>query len=286
MGQGLAKQAAPNAAVPTRPLARRPSWRRRLLWALPISGYVAPPIIALALLGVGWQLWVRIAHTPVYIVPAPTDVLGRLFGDLGYFARQGWVTLYEALAGFALGSSVALAGAIAMAHSRFLERSIFPLAVLVKVTPMVAIAPLFVIWFGFGPAPKIMIAALLSFFPVLVNAMVGFRSVNPGSLDFLRSVHASPVEVFWLLRVPSSLPYLFAAFRIVVPLAVIGAVVAEWFSAESGLGAVIISAHNNLNMPTLFAAIVTLAVIGIGLTMLTSYMEKRLLFWHESSLAR
>ncbi|MEE9285634.1 MAG: ABC transporter permease [Dehalococcoidia bacterium] len=258
------------------------AWRR----GLPAAGYLVPPAIALVLAGIAWELWVRIDGTPVYIVPRPSVVLDRLFGDLGFFAKEGGVTLMEALGGFGLGSAVAIAAAVTMAHSRPLEKSLFPLAILVKVTPIVAIAPLFTIWFGFGIMPKVLIAALLAFFPVLVNGVVGFRSVNPGALDFVRSLRASPLEVFWQLRVPSALPYLFAAFRIAIPLAVIGAVVAEWFSGEAGLGAVIIVAHNNLDMPTLFSAIVTLAVIGIGLTIITTVIERRLVFWHESTLAQ
>ena len=283
MEQGLEEQVAKEGSPPER--GRGASWRRRFRGVPPAAGYLVPPALALALLAIAWELWIRVADTPVYILPAPSAILRRLFGDLGYFASEGFVTLYEAMAGFGVGCAVALAAAILMAHSRFVEKSLFPLAILVKVTPIVAIAPLLVIWFGFGPVPKVFIAALLTFYPVLVNAVVGFRSVNPGALDFVRSLHASPWETFWLLRVPSSLPYLFAAFRIAVPLSVIGAVVAEWFSAEAGLGSVIIVAHYNLDMPTLFSAIITLAVIGIGLTVLTSAIERRLLFWHESSLA-
>ncbi len=249
-----------------------------------LAGYVLPPAIAICLLLAGWEIWVRLAHTKEYILPAPSAVLARLFSQLGFFLRAGMVTLYEALAGFALGASVALLLAVAMAHSRLLERALFPLALLVKVTPVVAIAPLLAIWMGFGPIPKILIAALLSFFPILVNAIVGFRSVNPGSLDFVRSLAASPVDIFLRLRLPSSLPYLFAAFRITIPLAVIGAVVGEWFSSQSGLGYVILVAHSNLNMPTLFAAVLTLALLGIALTLLLSALERRFLFWHESNL--
>ena len=172
-----------------------------------------------------------------------------------------------------------------MAHSRVLERSLFPLAVLVKVTPIVAVAPLLVIWLGFGSLPIALIAALITFFPVLVNAMSGLRSVNPGALDFFHSLHASRKEIFFRLRVPSSLPYLFAAFRIAIPLSVIGAVVGEYFSANRGLGSVVIVAHNNLDMPTLFSAILSLAFIGISLTIATPYLERRVLFWHESSIA-
>ena len=246
-------------------------------------GYLLPPIIALGLAGAIWEVWTRAAAVPTYIVPAPSVVLNRLAGDLPFFIGEGVVTLAEALVGFALGTLVALVGAVLMTQSRFIERSLLPLAILVKVTPVVAIAPLFVIWFGFGPAPKVLVVALITFFPVLVNAVTGFRSVDRGAMNFLRSVRASRREIFLKLRVPSAMPYLFSAFRVSSPLAVIGAVIGEWFSADRGLGSVIIVAHANLDMPTLFSAIFMLSVMGIGLTILLSVIEKRALFWHESS---
>jgi NitT/TauT family transport system permease protein len=258
----------------------RGTWSRPSLNAL---GYLLPPAVALVLLALVWEAWTRIAGVPVYLVPAPSVILVRLFGDIGFFVRHGAVTLLEALAGFGLGAVVAFSGATLMAHSRVLERSLFPLAVLVKVTPIVAVAPLFVIWFGFGSWPKVLIASLITFFPVLVNAMIGLRAVNPDALDFFRSLDASRKEIFFRLRVPGSLPYLFAAFRISIPLSVIGAVVGEWFSGDRGLGSVIIVAHNNLDMPTLFSAILVLAFLGISLTVMVSYLERRVLFWHDSS---
>ncbi len=254
----------------------------RLKDARAVAGYLLPPVIALVTLAVVWEVWTRVGDVKPYILPGPVSILDRLFGDLGYFARHGAITLGEAMAGFALGASVAAAGATLMAHSRFLERSLFPVAVLIKVTPIVAVAPLFVIWFGFGSFPKILIAALITFFPVLVNAMTGLRSVSPEALDLFRSLNASRTDVFLKLRVPSSLPYLFAAFRIAIPLSVIGAVVGEWFTGDRGLGSVIIVAHNNLHMDTLFSAV--LAFIGISLTILTAYAERRVLFWHDSSI--
>ena len=261
-----------------RPIA---TWRAKVAKALP---FLLPPAVALVLLVAVWELWTRLAEVPEYIVPRPFVVLDRLCSDVGFFARHGGITISEAAGGFLLGTAVALAGATAMAHSRFVERTLLPLAVLVKVTPIVAVAPLFVIWFGFGSAPKVLIAALITFFPVMVNALAGLRSVSPGALDFLRSVHATQRQVYFKLRAPSALPFLFAAFRIAIPLSVIGAVVGEWFSGDRGLGSVIIVAHNNLDMPTLFSAVLTLAFIGIGLTVLLSYVEKRVLFWHESIL--
>ena len=260
---------------------------RRLRWAsAPLAlGYILPPAFAIAAAIALWELWVRAAQVPVYIVPAPSVIIERLAGDFGFFAWHGGITLAEALAGFALGASVAFTGATLMAHSRIIERTLLPIAILVKVTPIVAIAPLFVIWFGFGSLPKILIASLITFFPVLVNAMVGLRAVNPGALDFFRTLRASPAETYLWLRLPSSLPYLFAAFRISIPLSVIGAVVGEWFSGDRGLGSVIIVAHNNLDMPTLFSAILALAFLGISLTVITAYIERKALFWHDSTMA-
>ena len=258
--------------------------RRSSPLASPALLYVVPPVVALTVVCVIWEVWTKASNTPVYIVPAPSVVLVRLFGDLEYFIGHGLITLAEAAGGFLLGTAIALVGATLMAHSRLIERSLYPLAILVKVTPVVAVAPLFVIWFGFGSIPKVLIAALITFFPVLVNGVTGFRSVDPGALDFLRSVHASRRQVFTLLRVPSATPYLFAAFRVAIPLSVIGAVVGEWFSADRGLGSVILVAHSNLDMPTLFSAILVLSALGIALTILTSVLERRALFWHDVEL--
>ena len=261
------------------PDARKPRFAVRAITV----GYILPPALALMTAIALWEAWVRAASIPVYIVPAPSAVIVRLIGDFGFFALHGGITLAEAMAGFALGASVAFIGATLMAHSRFLERSLLPIAILIKVTPIVAVAPLFVIWFGFGSLPKVFIASLITFFPVLVNAMVGLRAVNPGTMDFFRSLHASRAETYFKLRLPSSLPYLFAAFRISIPLSVIGAVVGEWFSGDRGLGSVIIVAHSNLDMPTLFSAIIVLAFIGIALTVITTYIERKTLFWHDST---
>jgi NitT/TauT family transport system permease protein len=242
------------------------------------------PLLALAVAAAIWETWIHLRDVPEYLVPAPSAIARRLAEDPFFFARQGGITLYGALAGFALGAAVAMVLAVLMAHSRFLERSLFPLAIMVKVTPIVAIAPLLAIWFGFGLMPKVFIAALIVFFPVMVNAVVGFRSVNPWALELLQSLAASRWEVFLKLRLPSSLPYLFAAFKVSIPLSVIGAVVAEWFSGQEGLGRVVQVANSNLDMPTAFGAIISLAVLGISLYVIVAFIERRLLFWHESAI--
>jgi NitT/TauT family transport system permease protein len=252
-------------------------------WAREAAATLLPAVAGLALVFAAWEAWVEIRDVKPYIVPAPSTVAERLYEDPWLFIEQGLLTLEGALLGFGVGALVALVLATVMAQSRLLERSLFPLAILLKVTPIVAIAPLLTIWFGFGLMPKVFIAALVVFFPIMVNALVGFRSVNPNALALLESLAASRTEVFLRLRVPSSLPYLFAAFRVAIPLSVIGAVVAEWFSGDRGLGAVIYVANNNLDMTTAFAGIFMLAVLGVGLFILTTVIERRVLFWHEST---
>jgi NitT/TauT family transport system permease protein len=249
-----------------------------------LAAEVLPAAFGLAVVLAAWEAWVRMDHVKPYLLPAPSRVAARLYDRPWTFIDAGLKTLEGAMLGFAVGAGIAFVLAMVMAQSRLLERAIYPIAILVKVTPIVAIAPLLTIWFGFGLMPKVFIAALIVFFPVMVNALAGFRSVNPNALALLESLAARRWEVFLKLRLPSSLPYLFAAFKVAVPLSVIGAVVAEWFSGDRGLGRLIYIANNNLDMATAFGGIFTLAVIGVALFLVTSYVERRVLFWHESNL--
>jgi NitT/TauT family transport system permease protein len=148
--------------------------------------------------------------------------------------------------------------------------------------PLVAVSPVLVIIFGFGQTPKIIVASLLCFFPILVSAMTGFRDVDPRALEFFRSIHASTAQIFWKLRLPSALPHLFSALRISYPLALTGAVVAEWFSGTQGIGFVVYSAWLGVRTPELFAAIAVLVIIGAAINIALSLAERRVLFWHES----
>jgi NitT/TauT family transport system permease protein len=270
-----------NTAVLPEAMPPRP---RRKSWVGEAAATIIPALIGFAIVIAAWEAWIEIEDVKPYLVPSPTSVAERLYDDPRLFIDEGFATLKGALLGFLVGGCVALVLATIMAQSRWLERAIFPLAILIKVTPIVAIAPLLTIWFGFGLLPKVFIAALIVFFPVMVNALVGFRSVNANALALMESLAASRAEVFMRLRLPSSLPYLFAAFRVSIPLSVIGAVVAEWFSGDQGLGAVIYVANNNLDMKTAFAGVFTLAVIGVALFLITTWVERRVLFWHESTL--
>jgi NitT/TauT family transport system permease protein len=240
--------------------------------------------IAIGIIAVALELWTSAFHVPGYLMPAPSAVAARFAGDPSFFLREASVTIVEAAAGFAVGTGVAFAIAAVMVRSRVLERTLFPLAILVKLTPIVAIAPLFTLWFGFGSAPKIGIAALITFFPMLVNAFVGLRSADPQEVAFLETLGATRDEIFRRLRVPNALPYLFSGARISLNLALIGAVIGEWTGADRGLGRVILVANANLDLATLFAAVLLLAAIGIAANALVGASERRVLHWHPAQL--
>ena len=241
--------------------------------------------VAIVVVAVALEIGTRAFAVPGYLVPAPTAVAARIASDWPGLSREALVTIAEAAAGFILGTAVAFAIAAAMVRSHVLERTLFPLAILVKLTPVVAVAPLFTLWFGFGSAPKVAIAALITFFPMLVNAFVGLRSADPQELAFLETLGASRAEVFRFLRVPTALPFLFSGARISLNLALIGAVIGEWTGADRGLGRVILVANANLDLATLFAAVLLLAAIGIAANALVGALERRVLHWHPVQLA-
>ena len=256
-------------------------------WALPAGRELlltgAPPVAAALLLVLAWELFIRVRDVPIYLAPAPSRVFTTLSEDPSRFLEAGSVSAQHALGGLLLGAGSAFLLGVLMAHSRMLERAIYPLAILVKVTPVVAVAPLIVIWFGFGVWPKFIVAGLITFFPMLVNTITGLRTIDAATHDFFLALGASRRQVLWRLRLPSSLPYLFAGLRISIPLALIGAVIAEWIRADAGVGQLIVIAHGDFDTPTLFGAIVVLAVIGVALTAALALLERRLLFWHDSS---
>ncbi len=238
-------------------------------------------IVGLALLA--WEGSVRLSHTPPYILPPPSTIAGKLWENAVYLGAAAWVTLGEALGGLILGLSVGIAIAALITFWTNLERGILALAILVKATPMVAIAPLFTIWFGFGALPKVLITALLTFFPVLINVHSGLYAVDETMLALFHSLHAGRWEVFRYARWPTALPYLFAALKVVAPLAVTGAVVAEWVGASAGLGRAMWLAYSDLKLPMLFAAVFCSALMSIGLYGVVLILEKRVVFWRRAA---
>lgn len=226
-----------------------------------------------------WELGVRLSGTPVYLLPAPSRVVQVLFQYPDLFARSSALTLGEAAAGLLCGVLAGVLIASLLTLRPGLEGGVMTLAILIKSTPMVAIAPLLTIWMGFGVLPKVVITTLLTFFPVLVNVLSGLQRSDPALLDLFRSLNASRWEIFLHLRAPSALPYLFAALKISAPLALVGAVVAEWTGASGGLGRTMWLAYSNLNLPHLFAAIFILAGAGMATYAVFAWVERHAVFW-------
>lgn len=229
-----------------------------------------------------WELAVRATNTPAFIIPAPSAVAGRFWSDLPMLLGELTYTLAAAAIGLVIGLVVGIAGAVLMVHWRILERSLFPIAVVIKLIPFVAIAPLLIVWLGFDLKPKILLAALITFFPVLVNCITGLRATDPLALEFFRSVGASRWETLVRLRWQGSLPYLFAALKVTVHLAIVGAIVGEYFGSKQGIGMVIAKTSETLQIQAMFAAAFLLAIVGIAVVVLTNIAERRSLYWHES----
>ncbi len=242
------------------------------------------PVIGVVVFFAVWQLAVTIFDIPRYQLPAPWDILEHIAGDPGFYIRNGRVTAWEALLGFTVALVLALIGGTVMAHSPFIERASLPLAVLIQVTPIIAYAPAIVIWFGFGLKSILVITSLVCFVPFLVNSVAGLRSVDPNLLELAHSVDARKRVIFWRLRLPSSLPFLFSAARIAVGLALIGAVLGEFFGSSEGLGYAIKTAQARpiQLIDQLWGSIFVLGFMGGVATLLIGALERVVLHWHSS----
>jgi NitT/TauT family transport system permease protein len=243
------------------------------------------PVIGVVAFFTVWQLAVTIFDIPRYQLPAPWDVVKHIAGDPGFYIRNGRVTAWEAFLGFSVALVLALLGGTLMAHSPFVERASLPLAVLIQVTPIIAYAPAVVIWFGFGLKSILVITSLVCFVPFLVNSVAGLRSVDPNLLELARSVDARKRVIFWRLRLPSSLPFLFSAARIAVGLALIGAVLGEFFAGSTeGLGYAVKTAQARpvLLIDQLWGSIFVLGLMGGVATLFIGALERWVLHWHSS----
>lgn len=257
----------------------------RRLRARPVHGAAMffAPAVGLLVVFVVWELYVRIADVRRLILPTPSSIFRHVAEEPDFYWRQSQVTVKEAAAGFALALFAALLIAIFMAHSRFVERATVPVVVLLQSTPVAVLAPVFLIWFGFNSWPKILVAAIFAFVPFVINAFTGLRSFDPNVMELMQSVSASRREIFWKLRLPNSLPYLFSAGRICVGLALVGAVIGEMFGGSTGgLGYSARTAQTRLLVDQLWGSIFVLALIGVVFNLLLAVLERKVLRWHSS----
>jgi NitT/TauT family transport system permease protein len=241
-----------------------------------------PPLVAFVALGVGWQLY---AVNHPYVLPTIPEIFSSIWDSPAVFWDNALVTLQEVAVGAACGMGAAFVLAVVMAEVRVVERALMPLAVVLNVTPVVAIAPGLVVAFGFGMLPKYLLTAIIVFFPFLVSSLAGLRDVDPPAVEVLRTLHASRWEILWRLRLPSSLPFLFAGARICLPLSVVGAVVAELSAAGklAGLGSLIELSAQQADLRTIYASVFFLAVIGLLLTALVVFLQAKVLWWADGA---
>lgn len=238
-----------------------------------------PPLIAFALTILVWEIGSRLSGIPAFILPTPLSIIARFVGELSRIIPAAGVTISEALAGFFLGLVIAVFLAIAFVRFEWLEKSIYPYALASQTIPIVAIAPLLIIWFGFGRTSKVVIAALLTFFPVLVNLVTGLRSLDPEAMDLFKSYGASDTQILIRLRIPNSLPYLFTGMKIAATLCVMGAVVGEFVGAWEGVGYLITRASFYMDAELTFAVILASSLTAICFFGVVSILERVIVFW-------
>ena len=235
----------------------------------------------LALLAL-WQSAVVTLSVPDYLLPGVDVVLAELIAHPGFYATQSLYTIGNTLASFVLSVSFGIALAILIVRSHFLERTLYTFLVVLNNVPKVALAPLFVIWLGTGSASKIAVGILVSFFVVVIDAVLGLRSLNADMVDLGRSMRGSELKMLLKLQLPNALPGIFAGMKVALSLSLVGAIVGEFVAAQSGLGYVILSAQGAFRTDRVFAAILLLAMIGTLLYYLMETVEKKAIPWHES----
>ncbi len=246
-------------------------------------------VASLGIIGGIWELVSRSGGVNPIVLPPPTEILEALwfvitnfFGRLQYW-RDTWITLYEILWGFVVGSGTAILVGSLVAEFKPVRRIVIPYTIALNSTPKIAIAPLFVIWFGFGAMPKILIAAVICFFPVFVNTVTGLNSSEEEELELMSSIRASRWQTFLRLKLPRSAPFVFAALRTAMAFAAIGAVIGEFAGAQEGLGFQIEFAAARLETARLFAFLIVLSVLAYVLYSGIAYAERRIMFWSASS---
>jgi NitT/TauT family transport system permease protein len=274
-----ARVQSPDSGPASRPAPPRARWsfspRRTAanLWR--------PVLLVVALLA-GWWAVTEAELVAPYILPSPGDTWQAAQQNAAYLAQNTWVTTWETVIGFIIATVVGIFVAVMMIYSSSLEKTVYPLILFAQVVPKIAIAPLFIVWLGFGPSPKILVAVLMAFFPIVISGLAGLRSVDPEILELTSTMGASKFRTFMKVRFPASLPQLMSGLKVAATLAVTGAVVGEFVGANEGLGYVILQANGSLDTAMLFAALIIMSLLGIVLFAIIEIAETLLIPWHAS----
>lgn len=250
--------------------------RRLQSWAIPIGTVVVLILV--------WQVAVTVLDVRSFILPSPGEVVDGFSDVRNTLPRHTWATLRATLVGYAVSIAIGIPLAVAIVYSPFLEKSIYPLLVGMQAVPKVAIAPIAVIWFGFGLMPKVVIVFLVAFFPIVISTAAGLKATPSEYLEMIRSFEATPLQVFRRVRFPAALPSIFVGLKIAISLAVIGAVIGEFVGATEGLGFLISISRGNVRTDIAFAAIIVLGVLSVVLYYLLVALERWLVPWAEQEV--
>lgn len=239
-------------------------------------------LIVFAALFLLWEFAVHLFGVKEYLLPPPSKVWTEFMKRYTIVMPSAWVTLQEIMAGYLLAVIVSVPMALVVARSAFIERAVYPVIVFLQIIPKIAIAPLFIIWFGFGFAPKLLLVFLLSFFPIVVSSLAGFKSADRDVMDFARTTGASDWRLFFRIQLPQALPHIFTGLKVGAALAATAAVVAEFVASDKGLGYLLLQYNGNIDTPMVFATIVLLSLLGLAVYYVVEIIERIAIPWHVS----
>jgi len=240
-------------------------------------------VIALAAMLIVWELAVDLGEVPRFVLPAPSDIWTSIAAHWGPLLAHSWVTLLETLAGFGLSLAIGIPLAVLIVYSRLFDRVLYPILVASQAVPKVALAPILLVALGYSILPKVIVAFLIAFFPVVVNTVTGLASVDRDTLNLMHSMGASKLDVFLKVRFPHAVPSMIAGFKVAIALAVVGAVVGEFVGSRSGLGYYMLLATGNFDTPLVFACVVFLTAMGIALFYSVGLLELVLGRWNRTA---
>jgi NitT/TauT family transport system permease protein len=243
-----------------------------------VAAILGPTVTLLALIGL-WEVLARWSGVPSWLLPAPSAIGDAMIDWRAELASHFMVTLYEVLVGFALSIVVSIPLAVAVVYSPFLQNTIYPILLALQSMPKVAIAPLLVLWIGFGALPKILVVFLVCFFPIVVATASGLTSVSPALIDLIRSLSATSYQTFIKIRFPTALPHIFVGFKIAITFAVIGAVIGEFVGSDQGLGYLILISTSQSRTPLAFGALLLLTIMSIVLYYAVEFVERLVVPW-------
>ncbi len=244
---------------------------------------ILAPVLLLLVLLAAWEALVRGFHIQSFILPSPSQVVVAFVENFGLLSWHGAITFSEILLGLLLGAVGGFVLAIAVFYSPLLDKALYPLIIGSQMIPVFAIAPILIVWMGYGLWPKVTIAALICFFPLVVNVSDGLRQPTEQAVDLFRSLGATRAQIFWKLRLPASLPTVFSGLKVSATLAVVGATIGEWVGSHQGLGYLMLQSNARLRMNLVFAAILMLAILGLLLFGVLRIIERRVVHWRPTN---